>query len=94
MYVAGTPWPVLRDETAASRPSWTLFLEFKEGVATVVEAVAEGVSCCRRHPEDIDRLTGMDSRLRGNDRQRRKISGMTELGMRDRQVESSESAVY
>jgi hypothetical protein len=42
MYVAGTPWPVLRDETAASRPSWTLFLEFKEGVATVVEAVAEG----------------------------------------------------
>jgi hypothetical protein len=41
VYVAGIPWLALGDKTAANRPGWTLTPEFKEGVATVVEAVAE-----------------------------------------------------
>jgi hypothetical protein len=42
VYVAGTSWLALGDKTAANRPGWTLLTpEFKEGVATVVEAVAE-----------------------------------------------------
>jgi len=41
MYVARTPWPALRGETAAGCPGWTLSPEFREGVATVVKAAAE-----------------------------------------------------
>lgn len=42
VYVAGKPWPILDDAMADASPAWTVTLEFKEGVATVVEAVAEG----------------------------------------------------
>jgi hypothetical protein len=42
VYVAGTPWAALKSEIMAGHPGWVLTPEFKEGVATVVEAVAEG----------------------------------------------------
>ena len=51
VYVAGTPWTVLNDETIPSHPGWTFTPEFKEGVATVVEAVAEG----RRAAAEIEK---------------------------------------
>ena len=35
--VAGAPWPILEGQS-----DWTAMPEFKEGLATVVEAVAEG----------------------------------------------------
>jgi NADPH-dependent glutamate synthase beta subunit-like oxidoreductase len=55
VYIAGTPWPVPTSAIAASHPGWILTLEFKEGVATVVEAVAEG----RRAATEIQKaLTG------------------------------------
>jgi hypothetical protein len=55
MYVAGTPWPVLGGETAASHSDWTMSPEFKEGIANLVEAVAEG----RRAAAEIEKtLTG------------------------------------
>jgi hypothetical protein len=42
VYVAGKPWPILDDAMADASPAWTVTPEFKEGLATVVEAVAEG----------------------------------------------------
>jgi len=51
VYVAGTSWPVLRDETAANHLAWTLTPEFKKGVAVVIEAVAEG----RRAAAEIEK---------------------------------------
>jgi hypothetical protein len=42
VYVAGTPWAALKSEIVAGHPGWTLTPEFREGVATVVEAVAAG----------------------------------------------------
>jgi prolycopene isomerase len=42
VYVAGTPWAALKSQIVAGHPGWVLTSEFKEGVATVVEAVAAG----------------------------------------------------
>ena len=42
VYVAGKPWPILDDAMADASPAWTVTPEFNEGVATVIEAVAEG----------------------------------------------------
>jgi prolycopene isomerase len=42
VYVAGTPWSVLTSAVVTAHPGWILTPEFKEGNATVVEAVAQG----------------------------------------------------
>jgi hypothetical protein len=42
VYVAGIPWTAVKSEIIAGHSGWVLTPEFKEGVATVVEAVAEG----------------------------------------------------
>ena len=49
--VAGKPWPVLEGMSATTSPTRKAMPEFKEGLATVVEAVAQG----RRKAAEIER---------------------------------------
>jgi NADPH-dependent glutamate synthase beta subunit-like oxidoreductase len=59
VYVAGTPWAALKSEIMAGHPGWVVTPEFKEGVATVAEAVAEGRRAAAAIEKTLaDRQTG------------------------------------